>query len=673
MIIFYFFYLVRIRAGGSSRKVVAIRTRPFLPLWSGPILSFVTTSAAAAFHPKLWSSEAGCPSLSQRVTELNQGNSRRMDTFSIRNPPLFVAKGEPEDAFFFGCLAAPCGTRNTQASQKHACRLVPERDRPPFGNGNGGKGASSASALPKSTTTHVNWPTISEQQRHSFIIADCSKFCCYCCGFNDSVLRPQRFKAALRCNRRPKKAAEVPRRAVPKQLKFLPHCLCSHRPLVVTAELTSLTTVPANLISAALKAFAGAHRRRHRCGADEHGAGVDQHFEPATVFTQAIASFARAFLDFRPHFVGSLMAIEATRLEAGPHLSSEAERISATRRSFRTDHKSPHENGPIQSRFVRQFCFQALEKALRDPNLTVRKLAIHGIGHTDHLRGADRAELLAHFRAAFNRCRFGGFGRPWHIQDQLACEAIAALDRLVAVSEPSLLVRVLPQLLLKVRPCFEKENAALRASAFSLFAGLGATVGNCETFRESLQNNMMSIVLHLNDEEDKVQRCFVPAPALLNSEHATALVEHELADGKVPSNYADFLRQFGMILPLSFPDRLNTYALDCNNYFRSQSTKIRQNAAMLIGFMLTALTPELRGTLSKDLIFSDLSSLLRDPDEDVRVSDGVRHRFALRFRMIWWPQKTKIQKRERQPSHNENCLERTGSPLTSLCPVQNDF
>uniref|UniRef100_A0A183BMW5 Tubulin-specific chaperone D n=1 Tax=Globodera pallida TaxID=36090 RepID=A0A183BMW5_GLOPA len=97
------------------------------------------------------------------------------------------------------------------------------------------------------------------------------------------------------------------------------------------------------------------------------------------------------------------------------------------------------------------------------------------------------------------------------------------------------------------------------------------------------------------------------------------LHEQQLMGGRVPLNYADFLRQFGMILPLSFPDRLNTYALDCNNYFRSQSARIRQNAAMLIGFMLTALTPELRGTLSKDLIFSGLEQLLRDPDEDVRV------------------------------------------------------
>uniref|UniRef100_A0A914H3L8 Non-specific serine/threonine protein kinase n=1 Tax=Globodera rostochiensis TaxID=31243 RepID=A0A914H3L8_GLORO len=392
-------------------------------------------------------------------------------------------------------------------------------------------------------------------------------------------------------------------------------------PVIVTAELTRLSTVPANLVASALKALLsriGAVNVVERMNSERAWTNIlnPQHF------TQAIASFARAFLDFRPHFVGSLMAIEAARLESGPHVANEAERISATAVLSALITKSPHENGRFNpDLFVT--CFQALEKALRDPNLTVRKLAIHGLGHTDHLRGAECEELLAQYVPRSIDAALAGLDDHGDRQDQLACESIAALDRLVAVSVPSLLVRVLPQLLLKVRPCFEKENAALRASAFSLFAGLGSSVGNCETFRESLQHNMMSIVLHLNDEEETVQRCCAKVlhtcASLLNSEHAAALVEQQLVDGKVPLSYADFLRQFGMILPLSFPDRLNTYALDCNNYFRSQSARIRQNAAMLIGFMLTALTPELRGTLSKDLIFSGLEQLLRDPDEDVRV------------------------------------------------------
>jgi hypothetical protein len=94
---------------------------------------------------------------------------------------------------------------------------------------------------------------------------------------------------------------------------------------------------------------------------------------------------------------------------------------------------------------------------------------------------------------------------------------------MVRVSQPSLLMNILPQLLLKVRPCFEKvsffistmnnfpcipvfkEDATLRSSAYSLFSGLGSSVGNCEAFRESLHSNIVSIVLHLNDDDEQVR------------------------------------------------------------------------------------------------------------------------------------------------------------------------
>ncbi|KAL3109999.1 hypothetical protein niasHT_017372 [Heterodera trifolii] len=582
-------------SGGSSRS--GGHSPAFSPPLVRPHFEFVDLGGGSFI--KVVSSEA-CALLSA-LTEL-------------------IKKGEPEDALLervplllvtlLQVLAALVDTQYSSA-QKHA--VVPERDAT-VGNGNGGSVASASSTTTTQCQQSVSSSgTVSSSQTAANSAATAAA--------STTPSTPTTVSGGVAMQSPTKKGGGGAKAGGAKATQISSALPLLSSPVVVTAELTRLTTVPANLISAALKALLariGAANVVERMNTERAWTNI---LNPQQ-FTQAIASFARAFLDFRPHFVGSLMAIEATRLEAGPHLSSEAERISATAVLSALITKSPHENGQFNpDLFVS--CFQALEKALRDPNLTVRKLAIHGIGHTDHLRGADRAELLAHFVPRSIDAALAGLDDHGDRQDQLACESIAALDRLVAVSEPSLLVRVLPQLLLKVRPCFEKENAALRASAFSLFAGLGATVGNCETFRESLQNNMMSIVLHLNDEEDKVQRCCAKVlrtcAALLNSEHATALVEHELADGKVPSNYADFLRQFGMILPLSFPDRLNTYALDCNNYFRSQSTKIRQNAAMLIGFMLTALTPELRGTLSKDLIFSGLEQLLRDPDEDVRV------------------------------------------------------
>uniref|UniRef100_A0AC34FPY9 Uncharacterized protein n=1 Tax=Panagrolaimus sp. ES5 TaxID=591445 RepID=A0AC34FPY9_9BILA len=98
------------------------------------------------------------------------------------------------------------------------------------------------------------------------------------------------------------------------------------------------------------------------------------------------------------------------------------------------------------------------------------------------------------------------------------------------------------------------------------------------------------------------------------------MISHSLINSKPPLSYPTFLKEAGMILVLSFPDRLNFYALGCSNYFKSQFAQIRSNAALLTGYLLEPLTPALRGTLSKDLVFTSLVQLLRDPSSTVRLS-----------------------------------------------------
>jgi hypothetical protein len=63
-------------------------------------------------------------------------------------------------------------------------------------------------------------------------------------------------------------------------------------------------------------------------------------------------------------------------------------------------------------------------------------------------------------------------------------------------------------------------------------------------------------------------------------------------------------KMFVLFQVQSFPDRINHYVLGCVSYFRSGSARLRANAAAITGFLLTALTQPLRGTISKDLIFA---------------------------------------------------------------------
>jgi hypothetical protein len=223
------------------------------------------------------------------------------------------------------------------------------------------------------------------------------------------------------------------------------------------------------------------------------------------------------------------------------------------------------------------------------------------------------------FEAALN-----GLDDAYDRKDEIAAESICALDSIVIIVEKEFIERFLSNLLLKLRPCFEKENPCLRAVAFSLFGKLGSMIGESEIFKQNIHENIVSILLHLNDEDDLVKlNCagvLSKIAPLFSLDTFSTTISNSLINSKPPLSYSAFLKDIGMILVLSFPDRLNFYALGCSNYFKSQFAQIRSNAALLTGYLLEPLTPALRGTLSKDLVFTSLVQLLRDPSSQVRLS-----------------------------------------------------
>ncbi|TKR59595.1 hypothetical protein L596_029243 [Steinernema carpocapsae] len=273
---------------------------------------------------------------------------------------------------------------------------------------------------------------------------------------------------------------------------------------------------------------------------------------------------------------------------------------------------------------------QALLTAQKDPKLLIRKLAMHGLGEVARISYEPEnddplpAEVVARYSRVVVDSAMAGLDDTHDRGDQIAIEAVHVLDKMALIAHKDLLKEILPHLLLKIKPCFEKESAELRTLAFSLFAELGGRVGDCDEFRDALQQNIVSICLHLNDEDVNVQqKCahvLIQTAELLTAEPAKTLIHAEIEDNRSPRNYIGFLKDFSMIFALSFPDKINNYALGCNNYFKSSSARIRMNAAHMTGFLMAALTPQLRGTLSKELIFSGIVLLLKDTDVDVRMA-----------------------------------------------------
>lgn len=119
-----------------------------------------------------------------------------------------------------------------------------------------------------------------------------------------------------------------------------------------------------------------------------------------------------------------------------------------------------------------EIVIKSLDKAIKDPKLIVRKLAIRGyglIGSLDEnimksLESEEDAnplavtalEQLKLFIKQGVEAALVGLDDSGDRSDQLAIEAVDALDRLVSVADTKLIITILPQLLLKIRPCFEK-------------------------------------------------------------------------------------------------------------------------------------------------------------------------------------------------------------------------
>uniref|UniRef100_A0A915PME6 HEAT repeat protein n=1 Tax=Setaria digitata TaxID=48799 RepID=A0A915PME6_9BILA len=396
--------------------------------------------------------------------------------------------------------------------------------------------------------------------------------------------------------------------------------------LIITPELRRLSSTPAALASQALRSLflrtlddaivekMNSERAWSDCVDTLH-------------FTNGIAVLTRSVSEHRPEWIRPLVTLMMPRMQS----PSDAYRIAAVAVLSALTKRCPDEEGEADNKLL-EALIASLMKALEDRNLKIRKLAVRGLGDL----ACCNDSILNKYSSDAIQAAMAGLDDSGDRRDEIAMEAVNALNKLSTRVSNMHLENILSNVLLKLRPCFEKESSALRAVSFSLFGELGQRVGSCDAYREQLLVNIVSIVLHLNDEEDQVKqmcaRCLVSVCSLLNSDSLASLIERELKVDEQCYNYRQFLKEFSVKLAFSFPDRINYYALSCNNYFKSTSCRIRANAAHMTGYLLGDLTPELRSTVSKELIFAGLMLLLKDHDVDVRLSTAraisCLHRYA---------------------------------------------
>ncbi|PAV85615.1 hypothetical protein WR25_08232 [Diploscapter pachys] len=380
-------------------------------------------------------------------------------------------------------------------------------------------------------------------------------------------------------------------------------------PLVITPDLRRLMDKPAGMGVAVIKNILNRTQTTAIYEDMNQARGWTECLDSEN-FIHAMTILVRSMVEQKPGWVPEMSQI----LESSAIDEREPKRLAAVIMASSLIKKAPF----IYRRIGRVGSVGKTEKYEKEPSLCIK-----GLGD---LYDCPHKAVQQRFITAAVDASMGGLDDLGDRKDTIAMESIMALNKLVTITKDQQLISILPQVLLKIKACFEKESSPLRSASFSLFGELGARVGDSsEQFASHLHNNLVALLLHLNDDSDDVrQSCalalYQTAP-LMTADIANSVLTRELQNGKQPANYANFIKDFAMILSASFPDRINQYALCCCSYFKSQSARIRSNSALLTGCLLGDLSTQLRATISKELIFSGLTALLKDPEEvKVRIA-----------------------------------------------------
>lgn len=254
-----------------------------------------------------------------------------------------------------------------------------------------------------------------------------------------------------------------------------------------------------------------------------------------------------------------------------------------------------------------------------DKSHVVRMLCIRGLGN---IASIPDEQMKKHTTSVLSLLVLGLDGQD-DPNDEITLEAMNGLSKVLAKVEEDSVRAILINISLKIRPCFEKSKAGVRAAAIRLFGhlskfGEGASKAS---ILEQVHGNIISLLLHLNEADAEVRdaskfalRLLGP---LLDSELVNNMFQKFLKEGS-NLHYGEFVNDLSKYLIKDFPDKINMYTMNSVGFFKSEWVEIKSNAALFTGFLLTSLPVEKRRAITKDHICGELIRLLKDPSKIVR-------------------------------------------------------
>ncbi|XP_069771217.1 maestro heat-like repeat-containing protein family member 1 isoform X2 [Narcine bancroftii] len=261
-----------------------------------------------------------------------------------------------------------------------------------------------------------------------------------------------------------------------------------------------------------------------------------------------------------------------------------------------------------------------LLQSLVDPSPLVRQLSVRGLGNTP--LGA--AAQVHQFSTKLLSAMITGVDEKDDPHDHITLEAMSGLSQLLGHLQEADVEPILINIVLRVRPFFEKDRDEVRAAAFTVFGNLSrfGDGKSKQDFMEQVHSSLVSLLLHLHDSnQDVVKACKFALRAigpLMGSENISAMFRKHLLE-EATLYYGEFINDLAKNMIIDFPEKINFYIMGSVSFFKSTRPEIRGNAAMFTGFLLGNLSQIELQSVSLEHVCGAIVMLLRDAVPGVRI------------------------------------------------------
>lgn len=250
---------------------------------------------------------------------------------------------------------------------------------------------------------------------------------------------------------------------------------------------------------------------------------------------------------------------------------------------------------------------------LIDKCTAVRTLCIRGLGNISSL---GKEEVQKHSTTILS-AMMAGLDDKDDLNDDITLESMNGLTKIIALIDENNVRPILINILLRIRPCFEKDKPTIRASAYILFGEL-ARFGkgpSKDPYMEQIHSNFVSFVLHLNEQDDRVKKACKYAlkqvGPLIESSSVNDLFQSTLIETR-SLHYGEFINDLAKLLVTEFPDKVSFYIMNSVSNFKSPWVEIRSNSVLFAGYLLGHLNKDKQSVLSKEHISNALIKLLKE-------------------------------------------------------------